>query len=143
MAIPVVAHRSAFRGARAPVASAAVPAVKGPVGATSSTTAADQAKALRASDPVAAPAAAAPAAYDPNKAAYAGGAPIPGMGAGPAQAPGPAPDQNTTWNGLPRDVQTQVKGAYGAGGFDAVKQIPGWYDLPSDVRTQILVGART
>lgn len=141
MAIPVVAHRSAFRGARAPVASAAVPAVKGPVGATSSTTAADQAKALRAPDPAAATTAA--AAYDPNKSMYAGGAPIPGMGAGPGAAPAAAPDENATWSGLPRDVQTQVKGAYGSGGFDAVKQIPGWYDLPSDVRTQILVGART
>lgn len=43
--------------------------------------------------------------------------------------------------GLTEEGAEQVGGAYQAGGFDTVKQIEGWYDLPSWQRTQILAGA--
>jgi len=49
------------------------------------------------------------------------------------QAPGEG-----VWEGLPPAAQKELQQAYSTGGFDQVRQIPGWYDVPEHVRTQIL-----
>lgn len=46
------------------------------------------------------------------------------------------------WSQLPRDVQQQIETGYGTGGFEGVKNIPGWYELPEHERTQLLIGMR-
>lgn len=43
---------------------------------------------------------------------------------------------------LPDEAAAMVRAVYGEGGFDAVRQLPNWYDLPESQRTQILAGAR-
>lgn len=49
------------------------------------------------------------------------------------QAPGEG-----AWESLPPAAQEELRRAYSTGGFDSVRQAPGWYDVPEHVRTQIL-----
>ena len=48
------------------------------------------------------------------------------------------PPAEGVWEGLPPGVQSELQQAYSTGGFDQVRQMPGWYDVPEHVRTQIL-----
>lgn len=46
------------------------------------------------------------------------------------------------WDSLPQGLQQNVKQLYDAGGFEGVSKLAGWYDLPENVRRQILEGVR-
>jgi hypothetical protein len=46
------------------------------------------------------------------------------------------------WEGLPAELQGGFRESYGRGGFNAVSQMQGWYDLPEHVRRMILEGVR-
>lgn len=109
--IPRVSYLSAFRGSRAGSEGVHPPAVSSPVGAQDSTSAADRRKGISA------------------------------QGQAQALRSDPATGPSSVWDALPNQAQAAVGAAYGAGGFDAVKQLPDWYDLPSWQRTQILAGA--
>lgn len=52
--------------------------------------------------------------------------------------------ENPTWAGLPGATRGDLSAAYGRGGFEGVAKAGGdaWWDLPSDLRTKILAGAR-
>ncbi len=47
------------------------------------------------------------------------------------------------WGSLPGPVRQQLQDEYSRGGFDAVKNVEGWFDVPEHVRRQILTGLTT
>lgn len=107
---PAVSYLSMFRNVRANAAPVDKKAVGGPVGASTSATALDQARALRQP-------------YAPAQAMASPNAPPPAFAA------------------LGREDQAALTNAYGAGGFEGVAKLPGWYDLPPHVRTALLAGS--
>lgn len=46
------------------------------------------------------------------------------------------------WESLPSAVKTPISEQYGAGGFEGVAKMEGWYELPEHVRRMILEGVR-
>lgn len=54
-------------------------------------------------------------------------------------------DDAPMWTQLGKQGQDTLRGGYAAGGFEGIVKSAGsdaWYDLPSHVRTQLLIGAR-
>lgn len=117
---PRTAFLSSNRNQRARTKPVRAPVVRGPVGAQDSTTVAERAGAVGGAMP--------PTSMLPGHAQ--------------AQALREVPSAN--WTGLGGDVQSTLRGGYQSGGFEGVAKAAGddWYDLPSWLRTQLLIGAR-
>lgn len=111
---------SAHRGSRANAAPVRRPTVKSPVGAQDNTSVEDRGSR---------------------------GGTVNQMGPAVAQAAALRQPEtpSAAWTGLSKDVQNQLTGGYQRGGFEGVMNAAGpdaWYDMPSYLRTQLLIGAR-
>lgn len=117
---PRTSYLSANRNQRARTKPVRPPAVRGPIGAQDSMTVAERSGAVGGAMP--------PASTLP----------------GHAQAQALREAAPASWTGLGGDLQSALRSGYQSGGFEGVAKTGGddWYDLPSWLRTQLLIGAR-
>lgn len=144
---PYTAHRSSYRGSRAPVRSTAPAKVRSPYDVVSF--APNQGYPENGGGgTVSYPGVEDPRGWWDN--AMSGGGGYPGGGGAQSQAQALAPSSGVQfWNALSPAVQNPLRSGYGFGGFEGARNEfessigPDWYDLPEWKRRGILEGLMT